>query len=374
MRRQRHRSRGFTLIELLVVIAIIAILIALLLPAVQQAREAARRTQCRNNLHNLGLAMHNYHDIYKQFAPSIWASDWGGYPAGYPNWTNNEKGNYFVRLLPFLDQTPLYEAINFNRPCPPGQTPQACPYPWGGESAELSIDYLQIGIAPNRRWAFSTVLEVLICPTDGLMGTGTWDGPSRAKSNYAASMGNSRMAGHGNPADAVGGDWGGACNLFPGNNFGTGPADHGNDYRPQMVSGMFARWLWAARVQDVTDGPSNTIMMGEILPACGDHHWNGWWHFNSQFTATTAPINWEIVCIGENGWNSPTPPANLPSAFPPCHHWRNWNTSQGFKSQHEGGAFFLWGDGKVSFVSENIDYLTYQRLGCRRDGGQAEAP
>ena len=355
--RRRGRS-AFTLIELLVVIAIIAILIALLLPAVQQAREAARRTQCRNNLHQLGLAMHNYHDVYQVFAPSVWQSDWGY--AG-DSWTNADKGNYFVRLLPYIDQAPLYNQIDFNRPA---QNPaEACP---GQPQRPLSLDCMRIN--DTGKFAFETVVPVLICPSDGLMSTGTWDSPSRAKTNYAASMGNQAMPG----LDSTG--WGPPCTLYPGNNFGTGPAGHGNDFRPQMVSGMFARWMWAARIQDATDGPSNTIMMGEILPACGDHHWSGWWHFNSQFTATTAPINWEIVCIGEPGWSDGTPPANLPSAQPACHHWRNWQTSQGFKSQHEGGAFFLFGDGKVTMLSENIDYITYQRLGDRRDGVAVEVP
>ncbi len=111
----KHRSyRGFTLIELLVVIAIIAILIALLLPAVQQAREAARRSSCKNNLKQWGLALHNYHDTYKQFPPS--AVNPGSYrsnsfvPRGK---IRNHTG--YLYLLPYVDQAPLYKKINFNR-------------------------------------------------------------------------------------------------------------------------------------------------------------------------------------------------------------------------------------------------------------------
>ncbi|OYW19556.1 MAG: prepilin-type cleavage/methylation domain-containing protein, partial [Planctomycetales bacterium 12-60-4] len=106
LRFQRHRSHGFTLIELLVVIAIIAILIALLLPAVQQAREAARRTQCRNNLKQLGLAMHNYHDNYLTFPQAHFqiqgASSWNGH-------------GIWVSVLPYLDQAPLYGQYNFSQ-------------------------------------------------------------------------------------------------------------------------------------------------------------------------------------------------------------------------------------------------------------------
>src|SRR5262245_41796200 len=102
----QNRPSGFTLIELLVVIAIIAVLIALLLPAVQMAREAARRTQCRNNLKQLGLAMHNYHDTC-QVLP------WGHGPLNWNDWSA------FVFMLPYLEQSPIYNAINFDRrpPC-----------------------------------------------------------------------------------------------------------------------------------------------------------------------------------------------------------------------------------------------------------------
>ncbi len=105
MKFQKQRQRGFTLIELLVVIAIIAILIALLLPAVQQAREAARRTQCKNNLKQIGLSLHNYHDVYNSFpngTVSTSAGNWGI--------------SWWARVLPYVDQAPLYNQriINWN--------------------------------------------------------------------------------------------------------------------------------------------------------------------------------------------------------------------------------------------------------------------
>jgi len=111
------RHRGFTLIELLVVIAIIAVLIALLLPAVQQAREAARRTQCKNNLKQMGLALHNYHDVANTFPPG-WISTWAQSPtpASYPG----DSWGWPVFLLPYMDQGNIYNQINFNVGFPAG--------------------------------------------------------------------------------------------------------------------------------------------------------------------------------------------------------------------------------------------------------------
>ena len=108
---RRQDRRAFTLIELLVVIAIIAILIALLLPAVQQAREAARRTQCKNNLHQLGLALHNYHDVFGAFVPKSGGTvRWGGGPC---HLGNSERRSGFMGLMPYLDQAPLYNQFVF---------------------------------------------------------------------------------------------------------------------------------------------------------------------------------------------------------------------------------------------------------------------
>jgi prepilin-type N-terminal cleavage/methylation domain-containing protein/prepilin-type processing-associated H-X9-DG protein len=326
------RRSGFTLIELLVVIAIIAILIALLLPAVQQAREAARRTQCRNNLKQLGLAMHNYHDNFKQFAPTPFED------AGPVTWSDASRGSYLIRYLPYVDQAPFYNAMNFS----------LRGTPWTTANFEGQV-------APDGTLYRNKLIPAFVCPSET-----SPDVPAHsAKSNYAFSMGNQLM-----PTNA-GNPWG-VCSLYPGNNFGTGAAGHGNSYAPSQVSGIISRMNWAARISDIVDGTSNVIAVGEIRPSCGDHSWNGWFHFNSLWIATTAPINQPIVCINEDvGWNSATAPAGKNG----CNQYQSYNASQGFKSRHVGGAHFTLCDGSVRFISENIDYLTYQRVGDRRDGG-----
>ena len=342
MQRTRKRRFGFTLIELLVVIAIIAILIALLLPAVQQAREAARRTQCRNNLHQFGLALHNYHDVYQMHSPTIFGTE------GAANWTNATKGSYLVRLLPYIDQAPLFNALDFGQlelDLNADWQPQGAPGT-PGVNFESQTD-------PSGKLYRHYAVPMFFCPTDTSV---ELDGHS-TKTNYALSIGNQAM-----PSQN------GMCNLYPGNNFGTGAAGHGNTQRAFDISGFVSRFNWASRIRDLTDGASNTIAMGEIRPQCGDHSRNGWMHFNSLWVATTAPINFPIACVREEPIQVGTTTYQWDTLPHGCNHWQNWQTSQGFKSRHEGGAFFLLGDGSVRFISENIDYLTYQRLGDRRDG------
>jgi prepilin-type N-terminal cleavage/methylation domain-containing protein len=341
--------RAFTLIELLVVIAIIAILIALLLPAVQQAREAARRTQCKNNLHQLGLALHNYHDVYGQFPFTLANFDDPNSTAQV--WSDSSRGTYLVRLLPFIDQAPLFNALDFTTV----GTAWNCANPAIKNACNFEA---QRDSYPNGKLYRHYAIPGYLCPSES---SPLIDGHS-AKTNYALSMGNQAM-----PSN-----WSGACNLFPGNNFGTGGAGHGNQGWNALMSsdtsGILARNYWAAKIRDITDGTSNTIAGGEIRPQCGDHSREGWMHFNATWIATTAPINYPIACVREEPiqvggttyqWD------NVPQG---CNHWQNWQTSQGFKSRHEGGAQFVLADGSARFISENIDYMTYQRLGDRRDG------
>jgi hypothetical protein len=295
-----------------------------LLPAVQQAREAARRTQCKNHLKQLGLALHNYHDTFGQFA--INGMVWGA---------GNYHGNMLVQLLPYIDQAPLYNSMNFS-----------------GTFTPTALDWWQ---APNstqgqdsdgsQRWMKKTP-PGLLCPSDDAsIGIG-WGYTS---TNYGFSIGAQRM------------DSGNGCDRYSpygGYNasgyFGNGAAGHGNNLNKGNISGVFAREAWAAKIADIVDGTSNTILMGEMRPDCTDHARQGWGTPNNGWVATTPPINFR-TCPGD-----PVLPNNCSTDW-------NWNTSQGFKSRHVGGAHMVLCDGSVRFLSENIDYVTYQKLGDRRD-------
>jgi prepilin-type N-terminal cleavage/methylation domain-containing protein len=317
---KRHKAKwwqGFTLIELLVVIAIIAVLVALLLPAVQQAREAARRSQCKNNLKQLGLALHNYNDAAGRLPNNSLNNDWA---------TN--KGTMLTMILPYVDQAPLYNQINFNL-----------------------MNTEAVNIPPNNTPIYQIVIPLYLCPSE--TSPNNRPGDFRAKTNYAPSMGSQNFP------SSVG------CNRYPLPSvwnpggyglsyFRTGDVGHGNSMDINDISGVFGRMVPTALLRDLTDGVSNTIMMGEVRPACSDHINNGWYHFNAIWCGTQPPINF------------PTCPRD-PVLSDSCQRSDNWNTSQGFKSQHVGGAHFVLGDGSVRFISQNINYGTYQALGDRRD-------
>ena len=329
------RKSGFTLVELLVVIAIIGILVGLLLPAVQAAREAARRMQCSNNLKQLGLALHNYTDAFKRFPSSgSYCVPWlpcsgaaGHNNNGHP-WVGGlwRKGSGLVRLLPFVEQGPFFNQIDFSRDVDA----------WFA-TLQPAIPFTQFSGRRPREFAIPTY----ICPSDP---------PARtdlALSNYGFSLGSQAL-----PANATG------CALYT--NHLNGPSGHGNTSDSSQISGPFARFHWAARLADLTDGTSNTILMGEIRPNCSDHHFQGWAAGNGLWTSTVAPINFN-TCRNELGGNDGTPAIN-------CNSWNVWQTSSGFKSRHVGGAQFVLGDGSVQFISQSVDYINFQRLGARADG------
>jgi prepilin-type N-terminal cleavage/methylation domain-containing protein/prepilin-type processing-associated H-X9-DG protein len=313
------RRRAFTLVELLVVIAIIGILVALLLPAVQAAREAARRTQCSNNLKQFGLGIHNFADSNKGLIPP------GGNNWGFP------YTSWHVAALPFMEQGALYSQLPMNNPATdPSNTVLAS----GQNVRTVKLPYGR-------------------CPTDT---SDEMYGGSFVLS-YSGSLGSNRA-----PSASS------SCEPYAGNQIpNQGTADHGNTLDAAQLSGPFGRLCPRMKLANVTDGLSNTIFVGEVMAHCNDHYGGGWPVYNQMNNAhatTLVPINDFTTCVGAS-------PAEI--RFPSCTTQSNWNISWGFRSRHPGGSQFLFGDGSVTMLNTTIDMVTYNRLGAKSDG-QAIGP
>lgn len=318
--RMHGRRSAFTLVELLVVIAIIGILVGLLLPAVQAAREAARRMSCSNNLKQYGLALHNYHDAYKVF-PSLVLSDWNRI---------HPPISWQVQILPQMEQSALYNQLNMRGT------------PWD--------TIIPTATDPNRR-ARQIQVPYARCPSDSWDPNNGW-----AQTNYSGSLGSQRT----DSAD-------GNCNTWmaAGVNYDqNGWASHGNHNAINGLSGMMGRLGPKIGFAAVKDGTSQVIHVGEVLPECHDHL-AGWWDFNGMGNAhagTSVPINTMTTCAVDQADATRRGYPN-PQCFPKS----NWNYSWGFRSNHTGGAQFLYVDGSVRFISQNVNYNTYQMLGGRAD-------
>ena len=339
----RQKARGFTLIELLVVIAIIAILIALLLPAVQQAREAARRTQCKNNLKQLGLALHNYHDSMSMFPRSqlgatTGTADWRGHSA-------------HVMILPYIEQAALYSQYEMDI------------HAWW-DGGKIGVDGTAHHNVQNANRAGMKRLTAFICPSNSAS-------ISFPACSYPVSEGNN--AGMFNDGVA-----GGATAI--------------------KQNGIFNIQI-SVKMGDITDGTTNVIMAGEQLlsgtvptldrvvnlrqgvaiPAGWDgtfltqaqmddwgnrcttsgsgqrtetgRYWCPGVHEQSVFNTLLTPNSKYQNCTAHCVGCAPDGPAML-----------------GARSLHTGGVQVLLADGSVRFVSDNVDYMTWQRLGARNDG------
>jgi len=352
--------RGFTLVELLVVIAIIGVLVALLLPAVQQAREAARRMQCANNLKQYGIAIHTYHDTWNKIPTSPLCHD--------QNWGFPHPGMQ-ATILPQMEQQPLYDKIiwNWTAPTATSQVRGYAQSPGAGRWSPISG-------TNGVQFACEIQVPYAMCPSDSTPSMGLDSNWWSAQTSYTGSMG-SQYAPSQN----------GSCSIFVGNTATVnyqellpgGNAQHGDTWTQNALSGVFNRIgiKGGMNFAAVRDGTSNTIFMGEVLGECAYIPDGGWWQtdcYGNNESSTSCPINIMTPCAGtpqeavSKGY-----PYNGITSMPDCitpGAINQWNLSWGFKSRHPQGCQFVFGDGSVHFISQTVNYATYQRLGGRRDG------
>ncbi|SFI54925.1 DUF1559 domain-containing protein [Planctomicrobium piriforme] len=336
--RKHSVRRGFTLIELLVVIAIIALLLSLLLPATQMARESARRAGCRNNLKQIGLALHNYHDLYNRFPI--------GYIDTHPSTDPVQDGGWAwdSMILAQLDQAPLFQKLNFSY------------HPFG--TTGLSSDPLG-----QNNAAVKQMLRVFACPSDlkpdtDAINEGQIGGTDELATTSYVAMGGTY---HGAP-----------CELNP-----TGVT------LPPRNNGMFVV-NQSRSVSKVKDGLSNTLAIGEAA----------WWPKEMNTAGLYHPgTQYQYGSIHGNGGARCTFSLNYSGVF---NHMRfaksklntplvSGNRPRAFHSHHAGGAHFLLGDGSVRFINDSIESLEsagngetdevtnssmglYQRLAAIEDG------
>ena len=308
------RRRGFTLIELLVVIAIIAVLIGLLLPAVQKVREAAARMSCSNNLKQLALGLHNYHDVNLKFPAGIHRDQAPLDPAVPPD----IRYNWTIAILPYIEQDNVYKLwqfpkVNFNN---------------------------NRGLTGDPNTVSWRIIKTFLCPSDPI-GAGV-----DAISEHS---------------DTPPRDWGlisyGACagrrNYRRAAKTNDGPFTHNTP----------------RRIADILDGTANTIFLGErahfdpVFDALPDElilGW-GWWAFGAEgdvLLSAAVPINYRM------------PPGLSGAALNDAYDLRIC----AFGSMHPGGANFALGDGSVTFISDKIDLTTFQRLCMHQDGNFVGIP
>lgn len=322
--------RGFTLIELLVVIAIIAVLIALLLPAVQQAREAARRTECRNKLKQFGLALHNYHDAHGVFPPAQVASgDCNG--SGTPN-TLAMNLNGLVLLLPYLDQGPLYNQFDFNQAF---ATRASTGTPLSGGSADFNGAIVQ---QTGRPTIFACTSDP--GPVPGRQFGGVSDSPTYNNAPYEDRF-------HRTNYDFIIPRRHQDCNIWA--------------RRP--ITGSQGKTMFDensfCRVRDVTDGTSNVCAMAETRQSCCGNGQNANWASRS-WVQTGLSLR---ASVPNNTWRGSSSYTPSPRNFEPMLGDWNWTGSW-----HTGGLNILLADGSVRFLSENVDFSIRQGLDQVQDG------
>ncbi len=293
--------RGFTLIELLVVIAIIAILIALLLPAVQQAREAARRSQCKNNLKQIGLAFHNYHDVFDTFPPGYVRTTVPAVAAGGAYWA------WSASILPYIDQAPLYNQLNV------------------GNNSLLDVTAATTTLLP----LIQNGISAYKCPSD----------TAPQVNNGAATGGAINRQINGN-------------NVTTATYIGVNNSSSMSAARVSAQSGVLFENSKVGFRDLNQDGTSNVVLVGERAWKVGTLVINSGVMFGIEGTtktratdpsAETAATTESGLVFGLGGGSIKINETNNRSRL-------------GFSSAHVGGTHFLMGDGAVRFISENIQH------------------
>ncbi|WP_435016224.1 DUF1559 domain-containing protein [Tundrisphaera sp. TA3] len=311
---RRPRPRGFTLIELLVVIAIIAVLIALLLPAVQAAREAGRRAQCTNNMKQMGIALHNYHDINGAFPPPrLLTGSCTTINAVGPGRVLNTTG--FAMILAQMEQTAMANAYNFSLP--------------SSESvnANNTVNNVLIGSAMANTTVCGSKIATFQCPSDEEMPVDTvntaganWRFNGR-RSNYKFCVGQY--------SDSNCAATAGAPNS--------------------AIRAMFFSDL-STGLKDIQDGSSNTTCVGESFQRTYSDNWGTWWG-----TGTHTSVH---------GMALPPTNASYPQYLPNGKYTNAANTRKlpyawTMGSKHPGGMNMLFGDGSVRFIKDTINPSTW---------------
>jgi prepilin-type N-terminal cleavage/methylation domain-containing protein/prepilin-type processing-associated H-X9-DG protein len=326
---------AFTLVELLVVIAIIAVLIGLLLPAVQKVRSSAQRTQCQNNLKQLGLAMHNYHSAIFHLPPAFRntvPAAWAGLPAYFFSWSA------LAELNPYLEQTAIYNSMDLTQPIyvPPNFT-----------------------ISPANQFAVQQVVKLFLCPSDQMQPVSVAYGePVIGPTNYAVCV-------------------------------GTGTSPTGPQGSPIQSDGMFMAGV-GLRLTDILDGTSNTAMMSESLLGDGPENAVGPTIPGSPqtvyaYTGFGTPLS-DAACASATEWNISNRRGFMwASGEMRCASYNHYYTpnsptydcvtndlttftSMAFRaarSRHNGGVNVLFGDGGVRWVTETVSLTTWRALATR---------
>ena len=301
-----RRRKAFTLIELLVVIAIIAVLIALLLPAVQQAREAARRTQCKNNLKQMGLAIHSYHDTFEKFPPGSIAVNWNNTAIA----NVNTMMGWGIAILPFIDQAPLYNTYNANM----------------NNANTVNQPIYQKNMAAYN------------CPSDPNAGTMIQPGSGPATTTFVMS---SYRANAGVSSD---------CSNYWDGQYGSGTLTSSNRGMIHVVDVNYG----CEKTANVTDGLSNTLAVGEWETVNTLNRGTFWAYTYAQYTMSGPAPSCNPTSFGVNDYVKAGNGNN--------------GSKRAFGSFHVGGVQFLMGDGAVRFISSNINLPTLAALGTIAGG------